>query len=885
MPVQVQQRQVDRMNQFYKKPQGVQDTKEHAHFTQNPDPKIHNSINRIGDSIAGEMAEREAVVVKERKAREAAILEEQNKIAEEERKLFIANGVNTFNDGRMRIHTDNADYGDPESLHNAVEALWGEVEEGVKASVYGNDETVLMEIRRRTLTGASESHRKIDEEHFKHRKKKYEDGFSETENKTKEVMLLKFKGGDFSQLGEDIESLYDLYDGNPYLSPEEKIEKKEELTRFGFEEFTKAKVGDIEASDLDWGGKQIEFQYLLDTLDQGYKTLNPEDFDKEEEYHLAKRILDEQRILIGKKLEDAKKKEKIAAAARKKKEKIWEWYEINNNGPGYFEYNTGEPVGVNNLGKYARDHYNVVSGKSIVDERTALKRWKEIGYGDGRLRLIGKGTTMWKNLQSIGENSTEEAAYTLLSQVYASFIDEGTDDFYDTTLWLDIQEATGGKYNKQLFEAMAKRNNVPGELGDEADKQIKTYQMAQAVPDSAIKGVNLGQARVELDQENTRHNLDLLHTLGVTPGYFSEDLNKLYDKVIVGTFLQNADEKTLGEYNNATAAKKGKILADFLEDKEMKELALGGMDHLTKMYTGGNIIKSRNGEPFLVEEKYNDLDFDKIVEAVGYQGAWYGDEKVNPKKLMKDPNVNIWTVDGESVKISWYGTPLTDKNGKEIVFNLGNSKGAIEKATYVKRINTGRDIPFAIAHAKNAGPLGEDMDRYFDQFDTGNFQYALNQSGYGVKKVEGKIPAPDYHYVKKDPFIKDEIPTEERPASEAGTVTPGAGEVAVNFMDEMITGEYSSNVEIVGNLGDVVKAAQAGRVIFSGDFEGGLGKTVIIEYADGKLGTYANLIDFEVNEGDKIEKGGNLGILGLNKDGLAHLWYQVSEDGIATNPF
>ncbi len=100
---------------------------------------------------------------------------------------------------------------------------------------------------------------------------------------------------------------------------------------------------------------------------------------------------------------------------------------------------------------------------------------------------------------------------------------------------------------------------------------------------------------------------------------------------------------------------------------------------------------------------------------------------------------------------------------------------------------------------------------------------------------------------------------------------------------------FHSGVDIGAPYGAAVKAANSGKVIFTGWY-GGYGKVVIIDH--GKIGgvptttLYAHLSSYRVDKGASVYRGqviANIGTTGYSTG--PHLHFEVRRNGATTNPF
>ena len=94
----------------------------------------------------------------------------------------------------------------------------------------------------------------------------------------------------------------------------------------------------------------------------------------------------------------------------------------------------------------------------------------------------------------------------------------------------------------------------------------------------------------------------------------------------------------------------------------------------------------------------------------------------------------------------------------------------------------------------------------------------------------------------------------------------------------------NKGIDLAGKQGQLVKAAEAGKVVYCGQGLIGFGNLIIIKHNDDYLSAYANNSSLLVNEGQNIKKGqiiakvGNVGIKRMS------LHFQIRKNGKAVNP-
>ncbi|HLI96988.1 MAG TPA: M23 family metallopeptidase, partial [Candidatus Baltobacteraceae bacterium] len=86
------------------------------------------------------------------------------------------------------------------------------------------------------------------------------------------------------------------------------------------------------------------------------------------------------------------------------------------------------------------------------------------------------------------------------------------------------------------------------------------------------------------------------------------------------------------------------------------------------------------------------------------------------------------------------------------------------------------------------------------------------------------------------------------------------------------------------DYGDVVRAAAAGTVV-SADWDGGYGEKIDIDHGNGYHTWYAHLSKIEVQDGQFVHKGEEIGLVGSTGYSTGpHLHYQVMLNGQAVDP-
>ncbi|MGL4976545.1 MAG: murein hydrolase activator EnvC family protein [Cetobacterium sp.] len=114
-------------------------------------------------------------------------------------------------------------------------------------------------------------------------------------------------------------------------------------------------------------------------------------------------------------------------------------------------------------------------------------------------------------------------------------------------------------------------------------------------------------------------------------------------------------------------------------------------------------------------------------------------------------------------------------------------------------------------------------------------------------------------------------------------VKPMPGTVVVKFKSKKNGAVQSNGIEIAGKMGNKIKSASKGKVIYADKFQG-LNNVIMIDYGYNTIGVYGNLIALNVKLNQQVSRGQDIGILGLNTESKANLYYEVRFNLKPINP-
>lgn len=122
-------------------------------------------------------------------------------------------------------------------------------------------------------------------------------------------------------------------------------------------------------------------------------------------------------------------------------------------------------------------------------------------------------------------------------------------------------------------------------------------------------------------------------------------------------------------------------------------------------------------------------------------------------------------------------------------------------------------------------------------------------------------------------------PTVSSSAPVAGWQWPLQGKVLKGFDPPA-----SKGMDIASALGTDVKAAAAGRVVYSGTALKGYGELIIIKHDDTYLSAYGYNRKRLVKEGDQVRAGQKIGEVGIGPEQQALLHFEIRRRGQPVNP-
>ena len=115
-----------------------------------------------------------------------------------------------------------------------------------------------------------------------------------------------------------------------------------------------------------------------------------------------------------------------------------------------------------------------------------------------------------------------------------------------------------------------------------------------------------------------------------------------------------------------------------------------------------------------------------------------------------------------------------------------------------------------------------------------------------------------------------------------GLYEPLQGRISSEFGKRW--GRNHNGLDIAVPVGTPVKAAEGGKVVFSGD-AGTYGKFVKIDHGNGIVTAYAHLSEINVKKGQIVEANSQIALSGnTGRSTGPHLHFEIVQNGVPLNP-
>ncbi|MFM0321697.1 peptidoglycan DD-metalloendopeptidase family protein [Caballeronia glebae] len=127
----------------------------------------------------------------------------------------------------------------------------------------------------------------------------------------------------------------------------------------------------------------------------------------------------------------------------------------------------------------------------------------------------------------------------------------------------------------------------------------------------------------------------------------------------------------------------------------------------------------------------------------------------------------------------------------------------------------------------------------------------------------------------------------EKPASEKPAATASKGTFAWPVRGDIVRkfgASGNKGIDIEGKVGQPVKAAASGKVVYAGSGLRAYGRMIIVKHSNDYLTAYAYNEKLLVKEGDTVKQGATIADMGTGPSGTPSLHFEVRKSGAAVDP-
>ncbi|KRE53540.1 M23 family metallopeptidase [Paenibacillus sp. Soil522] len=168
----------------------------------------------------------------------------------------------------------------------------------------------------------------------------------------------------------------------------------------------------------------------------------------------------------------------------------------------------------------------------------------------------------------------------------------------------------------------------------------------------------------------------------------------------------------------------------------------------------------------------------------------------------------------------------------------------------------------------------------------------ISEGTAGSKRLTYRIVKKNGYVVSEELLTKEVIKEAAPKIVVRGTkvvLGEGSGNFAMPVSGSTLTSKFGprwgrmhTGIDMTGNKS--ILSSDAGVVEFVGN-RNGTGKTIIINHKNGYKTLYGHLNSYNVSEGDIVEKGDRIGIMGNTGHSTGvHLHFEILKNGVAQNP-
>jgi lipoprotein NlpD len=141
------------------------------------------------------------------------------------------------------------------------------------------------------------------------------------------------------------------------------------------------------------------------------------------------------------------------------------------------------------------------------------------------------------------------------------------------------------------------------------------------------------------------------------------------------------------------------------------------------------------------------------------------------------------------------------------------------------------------------------------------------------------LPTPGKSAAEKPAPSEEKVASTSAPAGKGTFAWPAHGEVVRKF-----GASGNKGIDIAGKVGEPVKAAASGKVVYAGSGLRSYGRMIIVKHGNDYLTAYAYNEKLLVKEGDTVKQGATIADMGTGPTGSPALHFEVRKSGAAVDP-
>ncbi|WP_241269824.1 peptidoglycan DD-metalloendopeptidase family protein [Caballeronia sp. M1242] len=160
-------------------------------------------------------------------------------------------------------------------------------------------------------------------------------------------------------------------------------------------------------------------------------------------------------------------------------------------------------------------------------------------------------------------------------------------------------------------------------------------------------------------------------------------------------------------------------------------------------------------------------------------------------------------------------------------------------------------------------------------------------SSSSSKNLPPLLPTPGKQTAEKSSEKTIEKSTEKAAEKPAATASAGKGTFVWPVKGEIVRGfgaSGSKGIDIAGKVGEPVKAAAPGKVVYAGSGLRSYGRMIIVRHSNDYLTAYAYNDKLLVREGDTVKQGATIADMGTGPSGSPVLHFEIRKAGAAVDP-